>query len=155
MGDPGWLLGCQLGAGHTPQDHSFYPTKSQPDRPQLTPIRDGFWLGSWAFTKSHSFLKQPDVSYVLCVNEPLSSDWGGRGTALEIVRLGIPRLGTWRKRKQGFDENTIWPPMSLRIGLLRSSALQTDGRIKPVILQCRTPQETNPTGHWGPHYFFI
>ncbi len=43
--------------------------------------------------------------------------------------------------------------MALRIGLLRSSALQNDGHIKPVILQCRTPQETNPKGHWGPNYF--
>ena len=50
---------------------------------------------------------------------------------------------------------SIWPPMALRIGLLRSSALQNDGRITPVILQCRTPQETNPKGHWGPIYFFI
>ncbi len=47
----------------------------------------------------------------------------------------------------------MWPPMALRIGLLTSSALQNDGRIKPVILRCRTPQETNPKGHWGPNYF--
>ncbi len=73
----------------------------------------------------------------------------------EIVRLGIPRLGTWRKQEQGFYEKAIWPPMALRIGLLRSSAPQNDGRIKPVILQCRGPQETNPKGHWGPNYFFI
>ena len=45
--------------------------------------------------------------------------------------------------------------MALRIGLLRSSALQNDGFDAPVILQCRTPQGTNPKGHWGPHYFFI
>ena len=34
------------------QDHSFYFTKSksQPDLPHLTPIREGFWLGSWALT---------------------------------------------------------------------------------------------------------
>ena len=25
-GGPGWLLGGQLGAGNTPQDHSVYPT---------------------------------------------------------------------------------------------------------------------------------
>ncbi len=37
------------------------------------------------------------------------------------------------------------PTMALRIGLLRSSALQNDGHDVPVILQCRTPQETNPT----------
>ena len=74
---------------------------------------------------------------------------------LEIVRLGIPRLGTWRKQKQGFDEKVIWIPMALRIGLQRSSALQNDGLDSPVILQCRAPQETNPEGHWGPHYFFI
>ena len=45
--------------------------------------------------------------------------------------------------------------MALRIGPLRSSALQNDGLDAPVILQCRTPQETNPqTSHvvqcsWG------
>jgi hypothetical protein len=43
--------------------------------------------------------------------------------------------------------------MALRIGLLRSSALQNDGLDVPLILQCRTPQETNPKGHWGPNYF--
>jgi hypothetical protein len=43
--------------------------------------------------------------------------------------------------------------MALRIGLLRSSALQDDGLDVPVILQCRTPQEANPKGHWGPTYF--
>ena len=58
---------------------------------------------------------------------------------LEIVRLGIPRLGTCRKQKQRFYEDIIWPPMALRIGLLRSSALQDDGLDAPVILQCRTP----------------
>ncbi len=47
----------------------------------------------------------------------------------------------------------ILPPLALRIGLLRSSALQDDGHIKPVMLQCRTPQETNPEGHWGVNYF--
>jgi hypothetical protein len=25
--------------------------------------------------------------------------------------------------------------------------------MKPAILQCRTPQETNPEGHWRPNYF--
>ncbi len=74
---------------------------------------------------------------------------------LEIVRLGIPRLGTRRKQKQGFYEKVIWPPMALRIGLLRSLALQNDGLDAPVILQCRTPQETNPKGHWGPNSFSI
>ena len=44
--------------------------------------------------------------------------------------------------------------MALKIGLLRSSALQNDGHIKPVILQFRTPQETNPNGHWGAKLFF-
>ena len=39
--------------------------------------------------------------------------------------------------------------MAFRIGLLRSSALPNDGRTKPVILQCRAPQETDPKGHWG------
>ena len=54
-----------------------------------------------------------------------------------------------------FLGKVMWPPMDLRIGLLRSSALQNDGRIKPVILQCRTPGKTNPEGHWGPNDFFI
>jgi hypothetical protein len=47
-GASGWLLGGRLGVGNTPQDHSFYFTKSQPDRLHLTPIREGFWFGSWA-----------------------------------------------------------------------------------------------------------
>ena len=45
--------------------------------------------------------------------------------------------------------------MALGIGLPRSSALQNDGLDAPVILQCRTPQKTNPKGHWVPHFFFI
>ena len=62
---------------------------------------------------------------------------------------------TWRKRKQWFYEKTIWPPMALRIGLPGSSALQNDAHFKPVILQCQTPRETNPKGHWGPNCFLI
>jgi hypothetical protein len=45
--------------------------------------------------------------------------------------------------------------MALRIGLLGSSALPNDGLEAPITLQCRTPQETNPDGHWGPNYFLI
>ena len=45
--------------------------------------------------------------------------------------------------------------MALRIGLLRSSALQNDGLDVPLILQCRTPQETNPKSHWGSNYFLL
>ena len=45
--------------------------------------------------------------------------------------------------------------MALRIGLLRSSALQNAGLDAPVILQRRTLQGTNPKGHWGPNMFFI
>jgi hypothetical protein len=59
------------------------------------------------------------------------------------------------RAKQGFYQKVIWPPMALRIGLPGSSALQNDGLDVPVILQCRTPQETNPKGHWGPNYFLI
>jgi len=44
--------------------------------------------------------------------------------------------------------------MALRIGLPRSSALQNDGLDVPVILQCRTPRETNPKGHWGAKILF-
>jgi hypothetical protein len=43
--------------------------------------------------------------------------------------------------------------MTLRIGLLARSALQNDWHIKPVILQSRTPQESNPKGHLGPNCF--
>jgi hypothetical protein len=43
--------------------------------------------------------------------------------------------------------------MALRIGLPGSPALQNDGLDMPVILQCRTPQETNPKGNGGPIYF--
>ena len=39
--------------------------------------------------------------------------------------------------------------LPLWIGLLKSSALQNYGLDAPVILQCRTPQETNPKGHGG------
>ena len=53
---------------------------------------------------------------------------------------------TREKNKQGFFQKIIWPPMALGIGLLRSSALQIHGHITPVILQCRTPQKTNPKG---------
>ena len=45
--------------------------------------------------------------------------------------------------------------MALWIGLLRISALQNDGLDAPVILQHRTPTETNPKGHWGPNCYFI
>ena len=72
----------------------------------------------------------------------------------EIVRLGIQRLGTWRKQKPIFFEKTTWPTTALRMRLLRSSALQNDGLDAPVILECRTSQETNPKGHWGPNYIF-
>ncbi len=54
-----------------------------------------------------------------------------------------------------FSQKVNWPPMTLRIGLLRISALQNDVQDVPVILQCRTPQETNPKGHWGPKYLLI
>ena len=61
---------------------------------------------------------------------------------------------TMREEKnKDFMKKQFGPPMALRIGLLGSSALQNDGHIKPVILQCRTPQETNPKGHRGPKYF--
>jgi hypothetical protein len=43
---------------------------------------------------------------------------------LAIVRLGIPRLGTWRKQNQCFYEKVFWPLMALRIGIQGSSALQ-------------------------------
>jgi hypothetical protein len=49
----------------------------------------------------------------------------------EIVKLDIPRLGTWRKQEQELYEQILWPPLSLRIGLLKSSALQNDGLDAP------------------------
>jgi hypothetical protein len=43
-----------------------------------------------------------------------------------VRRQGIiPRLGTWRKQQQGLYGKVMWPPMALRIGLLRSSALSS------------------------------
>ena len=44
--------------------------------------------------------------------------------------------------------------MALRIGLLKSSALQNNGLDAPVILQCRTPQEINPKGAIGGQIIF-
>ena len=58
-------------------------------------------------------------------------------------------------QKQGFYKKIIRPPMALRIGLPGSSALQNDGLDVPIILQCRTPRETNPKGHWVTNYFCI
>ncbi len=52
-------------------------------------------------------------------------------------------------------QNVIWLPVAMRISLPGNSALQNDGHIKPVILQCRIPWETNPKCHWGPNYFSI
>jgi hypothetical protein len=63
-------------------------------------------------------------------------------------------LGTWRKQEQGFYEKVIWPPMALRIRRLKRSALQNGGLDVPVLLQCRTLQETNPKGHWGSKLLF-
>jgi hypothetical protein len=48
-----------------------------------------------------------------------------------------------------FSEKVIWLPFALRIGLPGSSALQKDGLAEPVILQSRTPRETNSKGQWG------
>ncbi len=45
--------------------------------------------------------------------------------------------------------------MAVRIGLLRSSALQNGGLDVSLILQCRTSQETNPKRHWGSNYFLL
>jgi hypothetical protein len=60
---------------------------------------------------------------------------------------------TREETTQRFSHKVMWPPMALRIGLLRRSALQNDGLDVPVILQCRTHRETNPKGHLGPNYF--
>ena len=84
------------------------------------------------------------------------SDRNHRGST-EIWCLRDPRhtRTTREEKKQGFSQKVIWPPMALRIGLLGSSALHNDGLDVPVILQCRTPQETNPKGHWGPNCVLI
>ena len=55
-------------------------------------------------------------------------------------------------KKQGISQKVIWPSMALRIGLPGSAELQHDGLHVLVFLQCRTPRETNPKGHWGPNY---
>ncbi len=81
LGALGLILGGQLGAGNTPQDQSFYPTKSQPDRPHLTLIREGFWLGSWALTKIWICLSiqisatSETRSYEMRVSNPRSMLW--------------------------------------------------------------------------------
>ena len=75
-------------------------------------------------------------------------------TGLEIVRLGIPRLVTWRKQKQGCYEKVIWPPMALRIGLLRSSALQNDGLDAPVTLAVANSSGDQSLGPLGPKLLF-
>ena len=109
------------------------------------PWRTSGSTATLGFARCQDVFPQVSASLAACLRK--STPWPTMSVHLEIVRLGIPRLGTWRKQKQGFYEKVIWPPMALRIGLLRSSALQNDGRIKPVILQCRTPQGTNPKGH--------
>ena len=43
--------------------------------------------------------------------------------------------------------------MALRIGLNGFKVIWPQWLDVPVILQCRTPQETNPKGHWEPNYF--
>ena len=45
--------------------------------------------------------------------------------------------------------------MALRIGFPGGLALQNDGLDVPLIVQCRTPRETNPKGHRGPNHFFV
>ncbi len=75
--------------------------------------------------------------------------------SLEIVRLGIPRLGTWRKQEQGFYEKIIWPPMAIRIGLLRSSPLQNDGLMSPSFCSAELLRTPIHKGPWGPIYFTI
>ena len=76
-------------------------------------------------------------------------------TALRLLdKLWRPPKGQHHHWEAGFSKSNV-APMALRIGLLRSLALQNDGHIKPVILQCPTPQETNPKGRWGPNHFFI
>ena len=79
------------------------------------------------------------------------------GALNKCLYLRGPRHARTTREEQihGFYQKIIWPPMALRIGLPGSSALQNDGHIVPVILQCRTPQETNPKGQWGPNYFLI
>jgi hypothetical protein len=76
---------------------------------------------------------------------------------MAMVILGIPepRLGTWRSQKQGCYEQVVCPPLALRIGILKGSALPNDGLDAPVSSQCRTPQDTNHKGHWVPKCFVI
>ncbi len=53
---------------------------------------------------------------------------------LGVVRCVKERLDTCCNAEQGFYEKTYWPPMALRTGLLRSSALQDDGLDAPCLL---------------------
>ena len=52
-------------------------------------------------------------------------------------KTGYAKTGYVAGAKPGFYEKVIWPPMALRIGLPRNSALQNDGFDAPVILQRR------------------
>ena len=54
-------------------------------------------------------------------------------------------------KKHGFSQKVIPPtngPWDWSPGEFGTT--KNDGHIKPVILQCRTPRETNPKGQWGP-----
>ena len=49
----------------------------------------------------------------------------------------------WGATPHSVPNQGSWSPLSARSEVL------------VPILQGRTPQETNPKGHWGPHYFLI
>ena len=70
---------------------------------------------------------------------------------LEIVRLVYQDWVHGGSKNKDLMTKISLPQMALRIGPLKSSALQNDGLVAPVILQCRTPQENNPKGRWGPN----
>ena len=66
-----------------------------------------------------------------------------------VRNLGIPRLGTWRKQKQGLYEKVMWPPMALRIGLLRSSALKMTGVSSPSLCSAELLRRPILRAIWG------
>jgi hypothetical protein len=65
----------------------------------------------------------------------------------QIVPEGHAKTTREENKRSIFSISNLLPQLAISIGLLESSALQKGGHIKPIILQRRTPRETNPTGH--------
>ena len=56
-----------------------------------------------------------------------------------------------RKKETGVTENVMGVTRGLRIGRAGSTGVEESDQMVPVILQCRTPRETNPKGLLGPN----